>query len=70
MTSETEPKPFDCVKSVREIRSRISAKIANMSYAELSRWLDRQMREDPFFARIPKSRRPETTSGEVHREGH
>lgn len=41
-----------------------------MSYDDLSRWLDSRVREDSFFARIPKFRRPETTSGEVHREGH
>lgn len=70
MTSETKTGPFDCVKSMREIRNRISAEIADMSYVDLSRWLDRRVREDSFFARIPKSRKPETTSGEVHREGH
>lgn len=68
--SETERKPFDCVKSMRAIRNRISAEIADMSYADLSRWLDRRVREDPFFARIPKSSKPEATSGGVHREGH
>ena len=46
------------MKSMREIRNRISAEIADMSYSELSRWLDRQVREDPFFSHIPKSRKP------------
>ncbi|MYB07812.1 MAG: hypothetical protein F4Y24_15825 [Gemmatimonadetes bacterium] len=64
MTSETETKPFDCVKSMREIRNRISTEIADMSYAELSRWLDRRVREDPFFARIPSARRSARPSGE------
>ena len=58
MTSEAERKPFDCVKSMREIRNRISAEIADMSYPELSRWLDRRVHEDPFFARIPNARKP------------
>lgn len=58
MTSETERKPFDCVKSMREIRNRISAEIADMPYAELSQWLDKRVREDPFFARIPNARKP------------
>ena len=58
MTSETGPKPFDCVKSMRKIRNRINAEIADMSYAELSRWLDRQVQGDPFFARIPITRKP------------
>ena len=64
MTSKTGPKSFDCVKSMREIRNRISAEIADMSYSELSRWLDRQVREDPFFSHIPKSRKPGQTPTE------
>ena len=59
MTSKAGPKSFDCVKSMREIRNRVSAEIADMSYSELSRWLDRQVGDDPFFSRIPKLRRPE-----------
>ncbi len=58
MTNETERKRFDCVKSMREIRDRISAEIADMSYGDLSRWLERRVREDPFFARIPNARKP------------
>ena len=62
MTSRAEPKSFDCVKSMREIRNRVSAEIADMSYSELSRWLDRRVREDPFFSHIPKSTKPRTTA--------
>ena len=59
--SETTSKAFDCAKSMREIRNRINSEIADMSYAELSQWLDKQVQEDPFFARIattPKPARP------------
>ncbi len=56
MTSESRTKRFDCVRSMREIRDRISAEIAEMSYEELRRWLDARVQEDPFFARIPKYR--------------
>ena len=56
--SETTSKAFDCVKSMREIRNRINSEIADMSYAELSQWLDRQVQEDPFFARIPTTPKP------------
>ena len=59
MTNRAEPKSFDCVKSMREIRDRVSVEIADMSYSELSRWLDRRVREDPFFSHIPKSNNPE-----------
>ncbi len=64
MTIKTGPKSFDCVKSMREIRNRISAEIKDMSYSELSRWLDRQVREDPYFSHIPKSRKPGQTPTE------
>ena len=56
MTSKNRTKSFDCVKSVREIRDRVSAEIANMSYEELRRWLDTQVQQDPFFACIPQFR--------------
>ena len=54
MASEHRTKPFDCVKSMREVRDRISAEIADMSYEELLRWLNARAQQDPFFARIPK----------------
>ena len=66
MTSNAGPKSFDCVKSMREIRNRVSSEIAHMSYSELSRWLDKRVREDPFFSHIPKSSKLETTA---HRQG-
>ena len=61
MTSGNRAKSFDCVKSVREIRDRISAEIANMSYEELRRWLDTRGQRDPFFARIPQFRVSDAT---------
>lgn len=61
MTSKNRTKSFDCVKSVREIRDRISAEIANMSYEELRQWLDARVQQDPFFARIPQFRASNAT---------
>ena len=61
MTSENRTKAFDCVKSAREIRDRVSAEIANMSYEELRRWLDERVQQDPFFARIPQFRASDVT---------
>ena len=61
MTSENRTKSFDCVKSVREIRDRISAEIANMSYEELRQWLDERVQQNPFFARIPQFRASDAT---------
>lgn len=62
MRNESKPKPFDCVKSMRETRDRISAEIVDMSYPELSRWLEAGVRDDPFFARIPKYRKADATA--------
>ena len=39
MTSD-EVRRFDCVRTMRAIRDQISAEIAEMSFAELSHWLD------------------------------
>ena len=61
MTSKNRTKSFDCVKSVREIRDRVSAEIAKMSYEELRQWLDARVQQDPFFARIPQSRASDAT---------
>ncbi len=70
MTNETGRKRFDCVKSMREIRDRINTEIAAMSHGELSRWLETHVRDDSFFACIPKSGNQGTTLSGVHREGH
>ena len=61
MTSENRTKSFDCVKSARAIRDRVSAEIANMSYEELRQWLDARVQQDPFFARIPEFRASDAT---------
>ena len=52
MTGENRRKSFDCVKSMREIRDRISAEIAGLSYEELRQWLDERAQKDPLFERI------------------
>ncbi len=54
----TQEKAFDCVKWTREVRDRINEKIADMSYAELSQWLEEGVRKNPFFSRIPVARKP------------
>ena len=61
MTSKDRAKSFDCVKSAREIRDRVSAEIANMSYEELRQWLDVRVQQVPFFARIPQFRAYDAT---------
>ena len=58
MKTETGEKGFDCVKWTRSTRDRISAEIRDMSYEELRQWLDAQVQQEPFFARIPNARKP------------
>ena len=56
MTNKNRTKPFDCVKYMRKVRDQVSAEIADMSYEDLRQWLDAQVQQDTFFARIPKYR--------------
>lgn len=49
MSKPTSSKTFDCVQSMREIRDRLSAEIADMSYDELARWLRAHRYSDPFL---------------------
>lgn len=50
--SEPTSETFDCVLSMRQIRDRISAEIADMSYDELARWLRSHQYSDAFLRRL------------------
>ena len=56
MKSESSAKAFDCVEWTREVRNRINAELAGMTREERRRRLNAAASEDPYFARIPKSR--------------
>ncbi len=45
-------KTFDCVQSMRQIRDRLSAEIAEMSFDELAQWLRAHQYSDPFLQRL------------------
>jgi hypothetical protein len=45
-------KTFDCVQSMRQIRDRLSAEIADMSHDELVRWLRAHQYSDPILQRL------------------
>jgi hypothetical protein len=45
-------KTFDCVQSMRQIRDKLSAEIAEMSYDELAQWLRSHEYSDPFLQRL------------------
>ena len=47
-----EEKAFDCVKSVREIRDRISVKMVRMSPEERMEWLSTREFSDPTLRRL------------------
>jgi hypothetical protein len=50
--SKTPSKTFDCVQSTRQIRDKLSAEIAEMSYDELARWLREHRYSDPSLRRL------------------
>ena len=50
--SESASKTFDCVKSMRQARDRLSAEIAAMSYEELATWLRTHQYADPLLQRL------------------
>ncbi len=47
--SNPPSKSFDCVQSMRQIRDRLSAEIADMSHDQLVRWLRAHQYSDPFL---------------------
>ncbi len=51
MTTKAE-KDYDCVASVREIRDRLSAKMARMSPEERVDWLNTREFSDPLLRRL------------------
>lgn len=50
--SERSPKSFDCVKSMRQTRDRVSAEIAALSYEELVKWIQPHWYTDPLLQRL------------------
>ncbi len=52
MTARDKQKSFDCVKSVREIRDRLSTRMARMSPEERVQWLNTREYSDPILRRF------------------
>lgn len=50
--AEQNLKAFDCVRSMRQIRDRLSAEIADMSYYELVQWLRTPSYSNPTLRRL------------------
>lgn len=62
--SKPSSKTFDCVQSMREIRDKISAEIAGMSYDELAQWLREQQYSDPFLQRLAERAAQQADAGD------
>jgi len=43
---------FDCVESMRQVRDKLSAEIADMNHDELVQWLRRHRYEDPILQQL------------------
>ena len=72
MTDETKRKEFDCVKTMREIRDRISSEITGKTHDELAHWLQEHNYADPVLQRFVRrsdkdvQATSEATSGSVN----
>ena len=53
--SEPSSKTFDCVRSMRQTRDRISAEIESLSYDELVKWLRGHRYTDPLLQRLAEN---------------
>jgi hypothetical protein len=53
-----EKKEFDCVKSTREIRDRLSVELAGMSPEDRVQWLNSRDYSDPLLRHLVNRLRP------------
>ena len=59
MTTKREKERFDCVKTTREIRDRLSVELAGMSSEERVQWLNNKYLSDPLLRRLANRLRPQ-----------
>ena len=52
MTTTREKTGFDCVKTTREIRDRLSVELVGMSAEDRGQWLDSRDFSDPLLRRL------------------
>jgi hypothetical protein len=57
METIKQTKDLDCVKMMRDIRDKIDAETAGMTFEELRAYLDRQLQQDAFWQRITRQQR-------------
>ena len=58
-----EKQGFDCVKTTREIRDRVSVELAGMSPEDRVQWLNSRDFSDPLLRRIVNRLRPREGRG-------
>ena len=58
MTNDKKGKTFDCVKTMREIRDRISSEIVGKTHDELVHWFHDHHYSDPVLRRLAIRSRP------------
>ena len=63
MTTTREKTGFDCVKTTREIRDRLSVELAGMSREDRVQWLNSRDFSDPLLRRLANRRRPREGRG-------
>ena len=61
--SKPSSKTFDCVQSMRQIRDRLSAEIADMTYDELAEWLQAHQYSDPLLQRLAEKAAQQADAG-------
>ena len=62
MTEKTKKKEFDCVKTMREIRDRVSAEIVGKTSEEIDHWLHAHRYSDPILRRLAMRREERRSS--------
>ena len=63
MTTTREKTGFDCVKTTREIRDRLSVELAGMSAEDRVQWLNSRDFSDPLLRRLANRLRPREGRG-------
>ena len=61
--NKTNNKEFDCVRTMREIRDRISAEIAGKTPEELTDWFNAHHYSDPVLQRFASRRKEKEPGG-------
>ena len=54
MIEKMKKKEFDCVKTMREIRDRVSAELAGKTRDEVEQWLHANRYSDPVLRRLAR----------------